>query len=153
MPFLTETDASYLREKFAEILTQPVELRLFTEPDNGLYVPGRPQCETCADTEALLTEVAELADSIHLEIVNVAAEPEVARLWGVTRVPTIAVGPLGSDAGVRFQGLPDGYEFTSFVETIATAGSANGHGLQPETLEALAALPADVEIKTFVTPT
>ena len=74
MPFLTETDASYLREKFAEILTQPVELRLFTEPVTGLYVPGHPQCETCADTEALLTEVADLADSIHLEIVNVAFE-------------------------------------------------------------------------------
>jgi len=68
-------------------------------------------------------------------------------------VPTIAVGPDGEDAGVRFQGLPDGYEFTSFVETLASAGSAVGHGLQPETLDALAELPGDVEIKTFVTPT
>ncbi len=100
-----------------------------------------------------LAEIAELADAIHLEIVNVSSQPEVAREWGVTRVPTIAVGPQGTDAGVRFQGLPDGYEFTSFVETIASAGSANGHGLQPETLQALAALPAEVEIKTFVTPT
>ena len=41
MAFLTDTDATYLRERFAELLTRPVGLRLFTEPASGLYVPGR----------------------------------------------------------------------------------------------------------------
>jgi alkyl hydroperoxide reductase subunit AhpF len=153
MAFLTDTDATYLRERFAELLTRPVGLRLFTEPVSGLYVPGRRTCETCAEAEALMNEVAALSDQIHLEVVDVSTCGEEAAQWGVTEVPTIAVGPGDTDAGVRFQGLPDGYEFTSFVETLASAGSENGHGLEPETLEALAALPADVDIKTFVTPT
>src|SRR5437764_769808 len=106
-----------------------------------------------AEAEALMNEVAALSDQIHLEVVDVSTRREEATQWGVTEVPTIAVGPGDDDAGVRFQGLPDGYEFTSFVETLASAGTENGHGLAPETLEALAALPADVEIKTFVTPT
>jgi alkyl hydroperoxide reductase subunit AhpF len=153
MAFLTETDTNYLREKLADVLVRPVTLRLFTEPVGGLYIPGRRTCETCADAEALMKEVAALSDQIHLEIVDVSTRREEAALWGVTYVPTIAVAAGDTDSGVRFQGLPDGYEFTSFVETLASAGSEPGHGLAPETLEALAALPADVEIKTFVTPT
>jgi alkyl hydroperoxide reductase subunit AhpF len=153
MAFLTDTDATYLREKLAELLVRPVGLRLFTEPVGGLYVPGRHTCETCADAEALMKEVAALSDQIHLEIVDVSTRRDEAEQWGISYVPTIAVGPGDEDAGVRFQGMPDGYEFTSFVETLASAGSENGHGLAPETIEALAALPADVDIKTFVTPT
>jgi len=151
--FLTDTDATYLREKLAELLVRPVEVRLFTEPVSALYVPGRRNCEPCADAEALMREVAALSDRIQLEIIDVSTQQDVATQWGVSDVPTIAVGPGDADPGVRFQGLPDGYEFTSFVETLASAGSESGHGLAPETLEALAALPADVDIKTFVTPT
>src|SRR6266849_28765 len=153
MAFLSDADSAYLRDKLAEMLVRPVGVRLFTEPPGGLYVPGRRTCGTCADAEALMKEVAGLSGHIHLDVVDVALHADEARAWGVTYVPTIAVGPDGEDAGVRFQGLPDGYEFTSFVETLASAGSAVGHGLQPETLDALAELPGDVEIKTFVTPT
>ncbi len=152
MGFLRDTDTVYLRDKLAELLQRPVSLRLFTEPVSGLYVPGRRTCETCPDAEALMHEVAALSDKINLEVVDVSAQPEVARQWGVTLTPTIAIDN-GSDAGVRFVGLPDGYEFSSFIETLASAGSTNGHGLAPETLEALASLPGEVEIKTFVTPT
>jgi alkyl hydroperoxide reductase subunit AhpF len=153
MAFLTEADAAYLREKFAELVVGPVGIRLFTEPVSGLIVPGRRSCETCAPAEELVKEVAGLSDLISVEIVDVTARREEAAAWGVTQVPTIAVGPGDEDSGVRFQGLPDGYEFTSLVEIIASAGSGPGHGLAPETIEALAALPEDVEIKTFVTPT
>ena len=153
MAFLTDTDASYLRERFAELLTRPVGLRLFTEPVSGLYVPGRRTCETCAEAEELMNEVAALSDQIHLEVVDVSTRREEAAQWGVTEVPTIAVGPGDTDAGIRFQGLPDGYEFTSFVETLVSAGSEPGHGLQAETVQQLASLTEDVDIKTFVTPT
>ena len=100
-----------------------------------------------------MKEVSALSDQIHLEIIDVSTRRVEAEQWGVAHVPTIAVGPGDEDAGVRFQGLPDGYEFTSFVETLASAGSENGHGLEQETIAALAALPAGVDIKTFVTPT
>src|SRR3979411_2570977 len=111
MAFLTDTDATYLREKLAELLVRPVGLRLFTEPVGGLYVPGRQTCETCADAETLMKEVAAPSDQIHPDIVDVSPRRDEAEQWGVTEVPTIAVGPDGTDSGVRFQGLPDGYEF------------------------------------------
>lgn len=173
MAFLSTSDSAYLREQFATALTGDVELRLFTEPDTGLYVPGRRTCETCKDAQALVEELAALSDHLHVKVVDVRADPEGASRWGVRRVPTLSVapargaGPEGNaptgpaqdgpadaeDAGIRFVGLPDGYEFTSLIETIASAGSAAGHGLSAETVEALEQLPAPVELKVFVTPT
>ncbi|HLH28160.1 MAG TPA: thioredoxin family protein, partial [Acidimicrobiales bacterium] len=136
----------------AKLLTKQVRIRLFTEPATGLYVPGRPTCETCADAEALMNEVADLSDRIYLEIVDVSAHPDLAREAGVALIPTMAVDD-GADSGVRFVGLPDGYEFSSFVETLVAAGSEAGHGLSDESLARLESLTTEVEIKTFVTPT
>ena len=39
------------------------------------------------------------------------------------------------------------------METLVSAGSEPGHGLQADTLQQLASLTGDVDIKTFVTPT
>jgi alkyl hydroperoxide reductase subunit AhpF len=152
MGFLNDADAAYLREELARHLTHPVRIRLFTEPTSNLYVPGRHSCETCPEAEALMKEVAALSDRIALEVIDVTRDPGAAQAAGVALIPTIAID-AGADAGVRFVGLPDGYEFTSFVETLVSAGSEPGHGLEPETTERLAELTDDIEIKTFVTPT
>lgn len=152
MAILNDTDATYLREQLAELLTKQVRIRLFTEPASAIFVPGRATCETCADAEKLMKEVADLSDQIYLEIIDVSAHPEVAQEAGVTLIPTIAVDD-GADAGVRFLGLPDGYEFSSFVETVVAAGNNGGHGLSAESVERLESLTTDIEIKTFVTPT
>lgn len=152
MPIINEADAAYLREQLASLLTKQVRVRLFTEPSSALFVPGKATCETCPEAEALMKEVAELSDLVYLEIIDVSAQPDLAQEAGISLIPTIAVDD-GADAGVRFTGLPDGYEFSSFVETLVAAGSDAGHGLSAESLERLESLTTDVEIKTFVTPT
>ncbi|MGH2718604.1 MAG: hypothetical protein ACRDJU_08500 [Actinomycetota bacterium] len=152
MAILKNDDASYLREQLATLLTKQVRVRLFTEPTSGLIVPGRATCETCGDAEVLMNEVAELSDQIYLEIIDVSAQPEVAREAGVSLIPTMTVDD-GADSGVYFIGLPDGYEFSSFVETLVAAGSDGTQGLSAESVERLESLDTDIEIKTFVTPT
>lgn len=152
MRFLSEEDRRVLSERFERELTSPVRVVLFSEPVSGLYVPGRRTCVSCRETEALMTEVAELSDSIRLEILNVREQPDVAAEWEASLTPAIAV--CGEDdAGVRFLGLPAGYEFFSFVETLASAAAGDGHGLLPETVEKLEALDQDLDIKVFSTPT
>ncbi|MGH2732454.1 MAG: hypothetical protein ACRDJG_05885 [Actinomycetota bacterium] len=152
MGFLSSADETHLRNRFDTELTNPVRVLLFTEPAGGLYVPGRRECRTCADTEALMAEVAGLSENIRLEIINVPSAPDVAAEWDVSLTPTIAVC-RESDQGVRFVGLPGGYEFTSFVETLISTGADGGSHLAHETLERLATLSAAIDIKTFITPT
>ncbi|MEO7803618.1 MAG: thioredoxin family protein [Actinomycetota bacterium] len=151
MAFLAPADQALLTERFDTELSQPVRLLLFTEPRSGLYLPGTRACESCADTEALLTELVELSDNLTLEVHNVKEEPEIAAKWQISQVPTIAI-LRSEDLGIRFMGLPSGYEFMSLIETIVATGGG-GTPLSEETIARLGTLDADIDIKTFSTPT
>jgi glutaredoxin-like protein len=56
------------------------------------------------------------------------------------------------DYGIRYYGIPSGYEFTSLIEDVV-AVSTGDTGLSDETLEALTAITEPVHIQVFVTPT
>lgn len=154
MAFLSETDRAAVTERLEAQMVNPIRVVVLSEPSFGLFVPGRRQCASCSETEALMKEVAELSDKIELEIINVRESSLVAEEWGVSFTPTIAITTDGAaGARVRFLGIPAGYEFSSFLETVLSASSDNGSGLGADSLEQLASLQEDVEIKTFVTPT
>ena len=71
---------------------------------------------------------------------------------GFERYPGIAVLRDGEDVGVRYYGLPWGYELGSLIGAVLEAGRAES-SLSGESLERLAALDRDVSIDVFVTPT
>lgn len=148
---LRDSDRAALSERFEHDLRAPVFLELFTEPVTGLYVPGRRECLSCGETEQLLREVAELSDKVHLNVHDVREESETAEEWQVETTPTIAIHS-GEDSGVRFMGMPAGYEFLSMLETMLSV-SAPGFGLQDSSLEKLEDLNEELEIKVFSTPT
>jgi alkyl hydroperoxide reductase subunit AhpF len=152
VPLINERDREKILDRLSGELRQKVHVKVFSEPGMGLYVPGRRTCVSCAETEELMKEVGELSDLIEVDIINVKEKPEEAKTWGIALTPTIAVY-TENDSGVRILGLPSGFEFLSFLETLISAGSANGFGLQPETLTKLDSLESDVEIKVFSTPT
>ena len=56
------------------------------------------------------------------------------------------------DYGIRFYGIPSGYEFTSLLEAVMLV-STGDHGLTPETVKRIGSLRRDVHIQVFVTPT
>jgi glutaredoxin-like protein len=56
------------------------------------------------------------------------------------------------DYGLRFYGIPAGYEFTSLIHVIRMVGGI-GSQLDEATVKALNALTEPVHIQTFVTPT
>lgn len=152
MSLLSDGDRENVKRRLDAELVDPVRVVVFSEPVTGLYLPGRRECVSCRETEALTKEVAELSDKIHLEIHNVREEPELTAQWQVALTPTISVS-REEDSGVRFLGVPAGFEFASFLETLISASAADGTGLQQETLTKINALDSDLEIKIFVTPT
>ena len=72
-----------------------------------------------------------------------------ARELGIDKVPGIAL--LGKkDYNLRYFGLPSGYDFIPFVETIRAVGD-DKPGISGESVAALAKLTKPVQISVFVT--
>lgn len=154
MSLLNEEVRDFTRKKFETELVNPVNLVYFTKEKSPLIVPGRePQedCGFCPETRQLLEELSGLSDKIKLTVYEVDKEPARAAEFQVDKVPAIVV--MGEkDAGIRFFGIPSGYEFMSLLEAIFDVSRGETE-LSQETKDALKKLTREVNIQVFVTPT
>jgi alkyl hydroperoxide reductase subunit AhpF len=142
MPILSPRDQAAVRKEF-ERIGGPVKLVVFSQ--------SLEAADLCQQNEQLMREVAELSDQITVEVLNLAIDRERAEVYGVDQVPAIVVE--GSrDYGIRFYGVPLGYEFSNLIDSIIVA-STGEPVLSEDTLASLRALAADVDIKVFSTPT
>ena len=142
MPLLDEGTCAELCEAF-EQLVSPVRLVVFSQ------ALGDPSSE---EVRRIVEELGALDSRISVESRNFVLDTERVAELGIERIPAIAVLGADKDYGVRFYGLPTGYEFGSLVEAILDV-STGASGLAPETREALAGLENDVRIRVFSTPT
>jgi glutaredoxin-like protein len=141
MAFLQDKDRTIIQTRF-ESLDHPVKLINFTQEQECMY---------CAETHKLMEDVAELSDKISLEVFDFVADQEQVKKYSIDKIPaTVVEGPR--DYGIRFFGVPSGYEFGTLVEAIILASKGDS-GLKPETREALAQLSEPVHLQVFVTPT
>jgi alkyl hydroperoxide reductase subunit AhpF len=141
MPILSPSDAARVREMLAD-LPNPVRLVFFTQTLN---------CETCEPTKQILGEVVDLSDQITVEEHNLLLEGDLAASFGIDRAPAIAV--VGAqDYGIRFLGIPSGYEFMSLLDAIKVV-SAGDSGLQEGSRAMLAGIESPLALQVFVTPT
>ncbi len=149
MALIDEKTQQQVRERLAESLSGPVELRLYLRPDTGrLILPGGVGCQTCEVTEELARALVEAApDKLQLTVIDISEEP-----GGVDAVPTLTVARPGEQSRITFQGLPSGYEFATLLDAIERV-SGTGNELSPDVAEQLAKLASDVEVMVFVTPT
>ena len=150
MPFLNAQDAEVIRRRFAADLDSPVKLLLFLPATGGLALPGE-DWQIAEYTRQILKEVAELSDKIQVEEYGLLSHGDVAQRYNVRLVPAIVF--LGrEDYGVRYLGLPAGYEFVTLLETIIAVSRGRGE-VSEATRSVLAALPAGAHLQIFVTPT
>ena len=103
-------------------------------------------------TGQIVDEVAGLSDKISVTVHDFVADKDVADSYKVDKIPAIVVEGAQGTIGMRFYGIPSGYEFTSLIESIKDA-SAGTTGLTAETKAALAKLDKPVHIQVFSTPT
>lgn len=143
MALLGPKEQEFVRE-FFKALVNPVKLLVFTQEF---------ECQFCKETHALVEELAALSDLVEAEVWNFVTDREKADAYGVDKIPAIVVlGPEDKDYGIRFFGIPSGYEFPSLLETIV-AVSKGESGLSEESKKRLAELTQPVDIKVFITPT
>ena len=142
MTLLSAQNITQIQELF-QGLRNPVKLVVFSQ--------SLAAADLCAENEALVREVAATSEMISVEVLNLAIDRERADTYGVNQVPAIVVE--GSrDYGLRFYGVPTGYEFSNLIDAIILA-STGEPTLSDETKAALGGLARDVEIKVFSTPT
>ena len=130
--------------KQLSVLTKNVKLIMFTQ---------ELECQYCRETKQILTELSEVSDKISLEVKNFINDKTDAEKLGVDKIPaTVVVDENGKDYGIKFYGIPSGYEFASLLEDIKLLGTGIT-GFDPQTENEIKNLDSDVHMQVFVTPT
>jgi alkyl hydroperoxide reductase subunit AhpF len=142
MALIDDATAAQLRSAFAR-LSSPVRLVVFSQ---ALAEPASEE------VRRLVEEVAAIDTRLSAEPRNIVLDKDRAEELGIERIPAIAVLGPDEDFGVRFYGLPSGYEFGSLIDLVLDVSSGDS-GLAAGTREALASLERDVHIRVFSTPT
>ena len=141
MAFLSAKDEAAVKQEF-ERIGGPVKLTVFASELGG---------EHNGQTVALIREVAALSDQLSVAVLNPHIDRDQAPAYGITESPAVVVEGA-QDYGIRFLGIPAGYEFSNLIDSIIAVSTGDA-GLSDATKAALAGLTEDVTIKVFATPT
>jgi alkyl hydroperoxide reductase subunit AhpF len=139
---LRAEEEAKVREWFAA-LERPVELLVALGPEET-PLAGAGDVDFGAEMVRVCEGLAELGEGVTC---RVEQEPE-----GFPRFPAVSIRPEGRDVGVRYDGLPWGYELGSLVGAIVEAG-LDEPSLRAESLAALEELDRELALEVFVTPT
>ncbi len=141
MGLLQESDIADVQERFAE-LTHPVKLVHFTQESNLQF--GR-------EAKQLLEELTQISDKVTLEVYNFMTDQEKVAEYAIDKVPATVIRN-DKDYGIRFYGMPAGYEFSTLLDAILIVSKGDS-GLQRESREKLAKLTEPLHLQVFTTPT
>ncbi|MCK4235314.1 thioredoxin family protein [candidate division WOR-3 bacterium] len=139
---LPEDIKKEVKEKFKISLKNPVNITYFTM---------ELECQSCQQTHELLNEIVSLSDLISLSVFKFDIDKEKVKEYNIEKIPAIVI-MSDKDYGIRFYGLPSGYEFASLLEAVIMV-SKQETGLKEESLQKIAKLSKPVHIQVFVTNT
>lgn len=135
-----------VKDQLAQILQQmenKVKVVTFTEPGEELG----------ENLMAFMSEFTELNDKLSLlslDFSKTGPNPD-AETYGIERAPAFLVlNSEGQDKGMRFYGLPSGYEINSFISAVIEQ-SGVVEELPEELQERIMAIDEPTNIKVFVT--
>jgi len=141
MGLIQDADAVEIRMRLEEVVN-PVTIVHFTQ---------ELSLELGAETLQLMKELAPLCDKLSLQVFNFQLDREMVAQFGVDKVPATVI-MNGKDYGIRFYGLPAGYEFSTILDAIIAVSKGNS-GLLPASQVKLSQLSAPLHLEIFVTPT
>ncbi|MEO0250250.1 MAG: thioredoxin family protein [candidate division WOR-3 bacterium] len=139
---LKERDRQIVTERLSH-LPNPVQLILFTDMQSHK--------ESSEIMRQLLEEVVAASQgNVSLKVYELADSPQEAQSYGLERAPALVVRSAQKDYGIRFLGVPAGYEFASLMGAIEDVGNGEPN-LSPDTRLQLATLKRPVHLQVFVT--
>jgi glutaredoxin-like protein len=142
LSLLPEDKKELLRNDFKMRLVDPVKIVMFTQ---------EMECRYCNETRRLAEELATASDKITTEVYDFVKDQAKAKELGIERIPALAI--IGKrDYGVRYYGIPYGYELQTIIEAIINV-SKGQTDLSEKTKAVLKDVKTPVNIKVFVTLT
>jgi len=141
MALLNDEIVQNVKQMLGDI-PQDVKLAVFTDDEH---------CEYCTEIVQLVNEVAATTDRVSVEQYEIHRNAAQAQALNLKRAPVIAI--LGKeDYGLRYYGIPSGYEFSTLLHGIQKASEGKSD-LDAATKSYLAGLDKPVELQVFLTPT
>jgi glutaredoxin-like protein len=143
MPFIVGEDAKQVKEILSK-LANKVKLVYFTQ---------ELECQYCRETHQLMQELVELGDGkIELEVYNFLTDKEQVEKYKIDKIPATVVSREEMDFGIRYYGIPSGYEFSSLLEDIQQVADGKP-SVSEETKKQIEKITQPLRLQVFVTPT
>ncbi|MBO3800132.1 MAG: thioredoxin family protein [Candidatus Brockarchaeota archaeon] len=143
MALLDEESKKRLREILNRDFNNPVDIIVFTEEKD---------CRFCNETLQIAREVSSINPDIVVKHYPYEGSVNEAEKYGVKLFPATIIASPEKDYGIRFFGIPSGYEFETYVKDILMV--SNGRTLlRDSTRDFIRSLREPLNIKVFVTPT
>ncbi len=141
MGMIGDQEALEIRERLLEMV-DPVKLVHFTQMLN---------LENAHVARRLLEELAALSDKLSLEVCNFLLDKEKVAEYVIDKVPATVIRNA-KDYGIRFYGIPAGYEFSTLLDAIVNVSKGDS-GLRAESKEKLRKVAQRLHLQVFATPT
>ncbi len=127
-------------KQLLEGLKNPVELIYFTQ---------EIECGACKDGHDFVKEFSKLSDKINLTSYDFKNDEDEVSQYGIQQIPAIVVTGPGEDSGIRFYGIPGGYEINSFISAIMDVSGA-GQELPREITDRIRNIDKDIHLQVLV---
>ncbi len=138
---LTDEEKDILKKKFVA-LVDDVEIAVFSQ---------ELECRFCKETRELVLELAAISPKIKVKVYDFVKNGDEDIKYNIKKIPAIAI--IGKkDYGIRYYGVPAGYEFAAFVDDIIDV-SRGTTTLVENIKKKLAEIKKPVHIQVFVSPT
>jgi glutaredoxin-like protein len=141
MPILSDAVRTKAGETLAKV-PNPVRLILFTQESD---------CQFCKEAVGLAQELSGLSDKLSVEVHDLEKDAAKAAEHRVDKVPAFVIAGE-KDYGIRYYGVPAGYEFTTLLTLVELVGNRES-GLKPESKSKLSSLTSPADMQMFVTLT
>ncbi len=133
-----------VRKQLTEILNEmkdDVKLVYFTQ---------QIECPMCREASMFVNEISSLSEKLSQKTYNFVTDKTVAEEYGVDKIPAIVIlDKDGTDLGIKYYGVPGGYEINSFLGTVLEV-SGHGEEIPDEILNEIKSVKNKIDIKVFV---
>ena len=138
---ISDLEKDVIKKKFTSLVND-VELVIFSQ---------ELECQFCKEARDIVLELGTLSPKIKTKVYDFVKNGDEDIKYNIKKIPAIAI--IGEqDYGIRYYGVPAGYEFTAFIDDIIDV-SKGTTSLSDTIKKKLADIKKPVHLQVFVSPT